>query len=358
MKLKKLEFNRSFKLNKSSFENVKDLLLFSKDLSTDIADFLVDWFDNKLYVEVKTSGSTGIPKRIQVQKKHMVNSAVATGTYFDLGAGTKALLCLSANYIAGKMMLVRALELGWELSYTKENSCPLKDPKSHFDFAALVPLQVANSINDLNKVKKILVGGGVVSESLKKQLIDTSCRLYASYGMTETVSHIALKKLNNFLPDENQECYRALPNVSFSIDARNCLKIDAPLVSNNCIITNDVISLYSKKEFVWLGRFDSIINSGGLKFIPEQIEKKMASHIEERFFIYGCPDARLGEKLVLFIEGEGSIIYDKSEIALFLKQVDLDKFEIPKAICFVPSFAETATKKIQRKNTVALTEYA
>ena len=323
-----------------------------------------------MFVEVKTSGSTGTPKIIQLQKSHMIQSAKATGHFFNLGEGTTALLCMSSTYIAGKMMLVRALELGWELDIVAPESNPLKGIKKNYDFCALVPIQLYNSIDDIYKVKQLIVGGGVVSNDLLAKIQHCSTAIYATYGMTETVTHIAVKNLNNFgnfisraVKKSNKtestkvlqhtskaSFYQLLPNISITTDERGCLVINAPKLSNEEIITNDLVEIISDKEFKWLGRFDSIINSGGIKLIPEQIELKLSNVIQSRFFVAGIADAVLGEKLVLIVEGEIN--------NGVLNQVEglktLSKYEIPREIYFINKFVETPTQKINRIKTLKI----
>lgn len=341
---------------------MNELISFSELISIEVYNFLKIWFDEKSFIEVKTSGSTGTPKLIQLQKKHMINSAKATGDFFNLQENTRALLCMSPNYIAGKMMLVRALILGWNLDVVEPISNPLENIKKVYDFSAMVPLQVANSFEDLYKIKKLIVGGGVVSNDLLFQIQHIKTAVFATYGMTETITHIAVKKLNNFknviTRGKKQSHYKTIPNIKISIDERGCLIINAPKISNEIVITNDVVELISETEFNWLGRFDSIINSGGIKLIPEQLEDKIATIISEPFFLTGIPDAVLGEKLILLIEFK-SLKVDKFKRLLFQKINELkalSKYEIPKEIFFVESFIRTPTGKINRSATLKLFE--
>jgi len=373
------KFHKNFILNGRSFENVEELLTFSKTISKETVTFLNHWFDAKDVIEVQTSGSTGKPTTIQLKKEYMVNSALGTGSYFKLTENTKVLLCLSPNYIAGKMMLVRAMILGWHLDVVEPSSHPLKDIEKNYDFCAMVPMQLSNSLSQLHKIKKLIVGGGVVSNALLSKLQNTTTQVYATYGMTETITHIALKKLNNFdiqsdlnkgfdsaQPDiyvssslstslktdpVERSQFKTLPNIKISTDNRGCLVINAPKVSDELVITNDLVELISETEFKWLGRFDNIINSGGIKLIPEQIEKKLALIIDKRFFVAGISDEMLGEKLVLVIEdGDSSNIISNKVKNLST----LDKFEVPKKIFFIKNFVETETKKIQRQQTLDL----
>lgn len=353
--------HKSFQLQGQSFDVVEELIDFSETISEELHQFLSLWFDDYEFLSVQTSGSTGTPKRIEIKKEFMKNSAKATGTFFDLGAGTKALCCLSVNYIAGKMMVIRALELGWQLDFIEPVRNPLENAFETYDFCAMVPMQVQASLWDLHLVKKLLIGGGVVSQGLQNALQGLSTECFASYGMTETVTHIAVKKLNHFisttsistpldvqidLQSESRSHYVLLPNIVINQDDRDCMVIDAPLLSDEKVITNDIVNIISDNEFEWLGRYDNVINSGGVKLHPEQIEKELSKIISERFFVAGISDEVLGEKLVLIVEGVTKD-YDFSTISL-------SKYQTPKQIYFIKEFVETETKKIQRKKTLDL----
>lgn len=303
-----------------------------------VGDFLLDWFDSKSYVEMHTSGSTGIPKVIQVDKQAMVNSALATGDFFELSAGNKALHCLPVKYVAGKMMLVRAMILGLDLEFVAPSSHPLRDSDENFDFAAMVPMQAQNSISDLNRVKKLIVGGAKINSALEKQLLKLPTDVYETYGMTETISHIAAKKVG-------EKAFTVLPNVTISYDENNCLIIHAPRISEEVIETNDVVELLNENQFIFLGRIDNVINSGGIKLLPEQIEEKLSGKIEPRYFISSKEDKELGEKIILVIEGNPFDV-DKTIFE------SLDKYEKPKEILFVQKFKETGNGKIIRKESL------
>lgn len=357
------KFHKAFQLNGISFSSVDELLLYAHGFSDEIYRFLETWFSEDFFIHVKTSGSTGNPKKIKLQKEQMIHSAFATGKYFNLKERTTALLCLHVDFIAGKMMLVRALTLGWHLDVVNPNSSPLKGLKKKYDFSALVPLQLENSIDSLHLIKKIIVGGGEVSRQLQNKLQTLSTNVYATYGMTETITHIAVKKLNNlFFQGEmtmqglHEEYYQTLPNVEIYKDARNCLVIVAPKISKNVIFTNDIVQLISDTQFQWLGRFDTVINSGGVKLYPERIEEKLAKIMTSRFFVAGITDQILGKKLILLVELEtNNILKEKQFINAEIKKVaSLSKYEIPKEIYFIAAFIETPTKKIQRKKTLSL----
>ena len=309
-----------------------------EDFEKPVGDFLLDWFDSKSYIEMETSGSTGTSKTISVSKQAMVDSALATGDFFDLQPGNSALQCLPVKYVAGKMMLVRAMILGLDLEFVAPSSHPLDNNEIDFDFVAMVPLQAQNSIPELKKIKKMIVGGAAVNKALEKQLLKLPTEVYETYGMTETITHIAARKLG-------EKAFTVLPYVTISYDDRNCLVIHAPRISDEVIITNDIVELVNENQFIFLGRIDNVINSGGIKLIPEQIEEKLASKISQRFFIASKPDNELGEKVVLVIEGE------KYELDDSLYE-SLGKYEKPKEVVFISKFKETTTGKILRKETI------
>jgi len=338
-----LFFHPDLKLNNTSFLGVSDLLAFVEKEDRAIYTFLKHWFDKETFISVNTSGSTGKPKAIQLDKKAMLASALATGNYFDLQAKTSAFLCLSSEYIAGKMMLVRALVLGWHLDILDTNSSPLRDNTKQYDFGAMVPLQVQHSLNDLDKVKRLIIGGGAISNVLLAKIYKLKSKCYATYGMTETITHIAVKELV-----ENNNYYSVLPNITINKDTRNCLIIKAAHLTSKTIITNDLVEIFHENQFKWLGRYDSIINSGGVKISPEQVEEKLSKHIDKRFFISSIPDVLLENKVILIIES------NNYSIDIEILNSILSKYEIPKAIYFVPKFIETATKKIQRQKTLDL----
>ena len=348
------KFHKHFQLNGKSFDTVDEILEFTSNISTEIYTFLQDWFSDKPTIAVQTSGSTGTPKSIELQKKHIINSAFATAHYFDLPPKTTALLCLPITYIAGKMMLIRSINLGWHLDIVESTLHPLKNITKSYDFSAMVPLQLENSLDKIEGIKKIIVGGGVVSRLLQEKLQKVDCQAYATYGMTETISHIAVKKLNHVHKYPN--FYEVLPNINIYKDERNCLVIKAKNIADNVLFTNDIVQLISTKKFDWLGRFDNVINSGGIKLHPEMIEDKLAEVVENRFFVAGIHDDQLGEKLILLIESLVKIENEtlkKTELFYKIKSLKtLSKFEIPKEIYFIKSFTETISGKIQRKSTL------
>lgn len=345
MKITYKNVHNRFKLNgvhftkddlcRIAFSYIKD----GEEYQHHIGQFLLDWFDENDYVTVKTSGTTGKPKQIEISKEAMVNSALATGDFFKLQSGNSALLCMSAQYIAGKMMLVRALILGLELDVVAPSSSPLVNCNKKYDFVAMVPMQVENSLPCLNLVKTLIIGGARLNYSLKENLKSVSTAVFETYGMTETITHIAAKSIHD-------DFFTALPNVQIQQDDRNCLIVNATKISKEEIVTNDVVKVLSNTTFKWLGRFDNVINSGGVKLFPEEIEEKLQNKIEQRFFVTSKEDDVLGQKVVLIVESEEEFVLDSSVFQ------DLEKFEKPKQIFFTDKFIETENNKINRIKTV------
>jgi O-succinylbenzoic acid--CoA ligase len=312
-----------------------------EDFEQSVGDFLLDWFDDKSYIDMYTSGTTGEPKSIRVEKDAMVQSAISTGDFFGLQPGYRVLHCLPTNYIAGKMMFVRSFILGFDMDFVSPNSHPLEHNDEKYDFAAMVPLQAKNSIKKLSNIKKIIIGGVKIHKSLEQELVKLPIEIYETYGMTETITHIAAKKVG-------VEAFTTLPHVTVSVNENQCLEIVAKNIGTEKIVTNDIVKLISDTQFVWLGRFDNVINSGGIKIMPEQVESKLSTLIARRYFVNGESDDTLGQKVVLYVEGEPMDI-DHSLFDV------LDKYEKPKEIVFIPKFRETATGKIMRKESLNLT---
>ena len=308
------------------------------DFQKALGDFLIDWFDDKTYIEMNTSGTTGAPKLIRVEKEAMVSSALSTGDFFDLNPGNKVLHCLPVDYVAGKMMFVRSFILGLDMDFVEPNSNPLEYNDVKYDFAAMVPLQAKNSLAKLTNIKKIIIGGVKIHKSLEQELVKLPNEIYETYGMTETITHIAAKRVG-------ERAFTVLPNVTVSSNENNCLVVHAKKINPEPIVTNDIVEIVSDTQFAWLGRFDNVINSGGIKLIPEKIEEKLSTHIPRRYFVHGQADDVLGEKVVLYVEGE-PIAIDEEVFSV------LDKYEKPKNIVFIPKFTVTATGKIVRKESI------
>lgn len=338
-----------FKLNGISFDHNElkevaySLVKEGEVFEQIIGNFLLDWLDDKDYVMVNTSGSTGTPKLIKLSKQAMVNSSVMTGDFFGLKPGDTALHCLPSKYIAGKMMLVRAMILGLELDMVSPTAMPAYDNLVQYNFCAMVPLQLKNSLHRMNNVDKVIVGGARVSKSLLEAIQGLKATVYETYGMTETVSHIAIKQLNH--TSEKQTHFKVLPNITVDTDDRNCLLIEAEDLVDEKVITNDIVEMVSETEFDILGRFDNMINSGGVKLFPEQIEAKLQGLIDFPFYITSEDDDDLGQRVILILESNSNSL--NSEIFK-----TLEKFEVPKAIYNLPKFVMTETGKLHRRKTL------
>lgn len=309
-----------------------------------VISFLQDWFSGSETVSVQTSGSTGTPKILEIEKQKMLNSAKMTCDFLGLKEGNSALLCLPVQYISGKMMLVRAIERKLKIIISEPSSAP--EISQNIDFCAMTPLQVQNSLNKIHLVKNLIIGGATVSEKLKSQLTSsihhpTSNKIYETYGMSETLSHIALKKISPI----QEEFFTILNDVEISVDDRNCLKIFAPKLNPEILQTNDIVELLNEKQFRFLGRFDNVINSGGVKIFAEELENLVKKSIDRDLVFLGKPDETLGEKLVLVIEGDKT-----DEIIHHLSLITYNnRFHIPKEILFLNEFPRAENGKILRK---------
>ncbi|WP_439184803.1 AMP-binding protein [Carboxylicivirga taeanensis] len=317
------------------------LLRTDSEANHHIGQFLQEWFDEREFISIQTSGSTGQPKRIEVKKQAMIHSAKRTIEFFDLQKGNSALLCLSAKYIAGKMMLIRALVGGLNLFLGDVSVNPLQNHNQSIDFAAMVPMQLqialANSPSKINAIKKLIIGGGSVHPSTTNQLNNLQTEIWETYGMTETVSHIALRNLKN---DNN--LFKLLPGLNIDVDERGCLCILPSDINEQLLCTNDLVEQVHANEFRILGRYDNIINSGGIKLMPERIESKLTPYISHNFAISWKTDRLLGQKVVLVIETDLPLRLNDFNFSM------LSKYEVPKELITLPQLPLTETGKIQR----------
>ena len=356
----------------------------------EIVEFLDQWYDDRSFVEVKTSGSTGEPKLIRMPKQAMLRSAQMTNAFFGLHESSIALLCLPASYIAGKMMLVRAIAgkyrliavqpssnpfetIGSEMSsFNRDMICNLDtaglptgrnesfNPDINFtsleetlpqiDFTAITPHQLAHSSNHLPAlpIKNVIIGGSQVTPAMEEMIKEWPIAMYETFGMTETASHIALRKLNG--PDKS-EYFKVLPGVQLSLDARGCIEILAPHLHEEKLITNDLVELHNEHSFRWLGRFDRVVNSGGIKLFPEQIERRLQELIQLPFFISSLPHPALGEQVVLVVE-TGELSQEvQQEIFSSMKHL-LGRYELPGQSICIPEFVYSAGNKVLRNETM------
>lgn len=324
----------------------------------DLGQFLISWLSEGDEIDVKTSGSTGAPKLISIPKTAMVASAEASGAFLNLKPGETALLCLSASTIAGLMMVVRSMVLKLNLILIPPDGKPCKsiNPDIKTDFAAMVPAQVFNCMSDdrgrifLSNINKLIIGGGEIHAKLEQQLQGLPNAVYATYGMTETITHVAMRRVNG---KNRSEEFKTLPGIKISTDDRGCLMIYAPRISDQPLITNDLVDITGSNSFRWLGRADNIINRGGKKLIPEVIENKLANLIEFRFIIAAFPDEKYGQVPVLIVESD-AIDATESERLMDLIRQHLAYDEIPVGLIPVRKFTETGNGKINRPATIAL----
>lgn len=305
----------------------------------EVRDFIREWFANAATVQLQSSGSTGVPKLWHAPKEKLWASAGMTNETLHLGVGTKALMCLSPKFIAGKMMIIRALKGGWKLYIGNQHGNALSAVQGAIDFAAMVPLQVEHSFDDLNRVNKLLIGGASISSGLEMRLSEISTLCYQSYGMTETYSHVALRLLNSGNP-----FYKALSGVRFSTDSRGCLVIAAPMLLEELLITNDIVELHSSEEFEWKGRADLVINTGGFKVQPEEVESALSSIIETPFVVSSKPDEKFGNSVVLISERS----LTQTELNR-IEQADLHKYQRPKVYLVWTDIPKTQNGKWNRK---------
>ena len=310
-------------------------------------EFLAEWNNDSDYVHVQTSGSTGAPKPMLVEKRRMLNSARITCDFLGLREGDTALLCMSLDYIAGKMMVVRALERKLKLVTVPPSGHPLADlsPQlSVLSFAAMVPMQVYNALQvpaeceRLKQIRHLIIGGGAIDDALAAALKSFPHHVWSTYGMTETLSHIALRRLNG--PDAS-DYYTPFPSVKVSLNDESCLVIDAPLVCSERLVTNDIAEL-SEGRFRILGRKDNVICSGGIKIQTEQVERQLRSHLSQPFLITKRPDEKFGEVVVLLTEGPVDEAHAVCERIL-------PKYFQPKAYLHVDKIPLTETGKPARK---------
>lgn len=333
-------------------ENYKTSSPFEKSA----LEFCKEWLNGKQEFIQKTSGSTGIPKTIKIHRDLMIISAKQTVKALKLKANDVALVCVDPAYIAGKMMLVRSFEHNLKIIIVEPSSNPLEQVNQPFHFVAMVPLQLQNVLNNsdtlykLNKCKAVLVGGAPVSAHLSSQLAILEIPVFSAYGMTETVSHIALKRLSRL----QENFYTVIGDTILNVNKEDELIINGSLTDNKELKTNDRVKLLSPTTFVWLGRTDNVINSGGVKIQLERVESSISLlferlELQNRFFLEATKDETLGQKLILFIEGHENNIPDNLMNKL---KMQLEKYQCPREIVYVTEFNETSTGKIDRRASI------
>lgn len=305
------------------------------------AKFIEEFYNNKDYVEVLTSGSTGKPKEIRAEKRKMLASAAMTVTFLNLKKGDSALLCMPLEHIAGKMVVVRSLYQKLNLIVRKPCANLFADAPLNLNFAAITPMQAFCALSEEKSTKilascqKIIIGGGFIDQELHTKLCNLPCEIYHSYGMTETLSHIALKRIST----ENK-AFKPLPGVSVSLSERKTLIIKAPKICSETLETNDIAQI-NESGFIIKGRIDNIINSGGIKLIPEEIEEKLSAVIKTPIAVTARKSLKFGEEAILISEKP------LDEKLINNAYLTLNKYEKPKAI-IVSKIPLTATQKIDR----------
>ena len=327
-----------------------------------IKEFLEEWYSDAPTMLVHTSGSTGSPKPMQVEKRRMEASARMTCDFLGLREGDTALLCMSLDYIAGKMMVVRSLVRGLRLITVEPSGEPLKSlSRPHLtspnlgeelpiDFVAMVPMQVWNTLQEpdqrerLMQVRQLIIGGGAIDDALATELRSFPHAVWSTYGMTETLSHIALRRLNG---PEATEWYTPMTGVSLSQTADGCLVVDAPAVHDGPLVTNDIVELSPDGRFRVLGRKDNVICSGGLKIQAEEVERLLRPYIHVPYLISKRSDPKFGEVVVLLTEG------DAAEARLVCENV-LPKYWQPKHYVHVLQIPLTETGKPARREAAEL----
>lgn len=304
-----------------------------------VLKLISDWFSDQDTFVFKTSGSTGKSKEISIHRKLIEYSVKATFDHIDPENKIEsAILCLDPNFIGGAMVVFRAAIMHHDLFVIKPSNNPLENlkPNDHYGLISMVPLQYQNSdVNKINQVSHILIGGGQINTINNA---DVNAKVYATFGMTETISHIALRKIE-------QSIFTTTGDARVSVDADSALIIKGSITDNQILKTNDIVELISETEFKWIGRKDFIINSGGIKLNPESIEGKLSNQLSFPYLISSLPDDYLGQKLVLVIEASNQISVDFSV---------LSKYEIPKEVIYIQEIPKTKTGKVDRNSTQRL----
>lgn len=319
-----------------------------------LEEFLSEWNNDSLFVHVQTSGSTGAPKPMLAEKRRMLASARITNDFLGLREGDVALLCMSLDYIAGKMMVVRSIERGLKLITVEPSGHPLNHSQlaiddCQIDFAAMVPLQVYNTLQvpeerkRLLQIRHLIIGGGAIDEALGAELKNFPNAVWSTYGMTETLSHIALRRLSG---PEASDWYIPFPSVQVSLSEDGCLVIDAPEVCPECLVTNDIAEI-STQGFRILGRKDNVICSGGIKIQIEEVESRLRPFLRVPYLISKRPDPKFGEVSVLLTEGS---IDEARQICERI----LPKYYLPRHYLHVDRIPLTETGKPARQQAAQL----
>lgn len=309
-------------------------------MAQSVADFMSEWRNDLPYVIAHTSGSTGTPKEIRLLKEDMRSSALRTNAFFGITAESTLVLPLSPQYIAGKMMIVRSLVVGCKLHCIEPTNQLSLD--CHADLLAIVPSQVDELVMQKGVsglCRNVIIGGAQLSESRSRAVLDAGLNAYVTYGMTETCSHVALARVT-----DAERIYHALPDVTFATDADGCLVINVPYLSIGKVVTNDCVQLVDNRSFKWLGRRDNVINTGGIKVMPEQLEDEIRRYADFEFYVVGAPDEKWGERIELVAE------CTEAELAALMADLraKLSHKYMPKAARAIVKLPRTANGKVKR----------
>lgn len=323
---------------------IPEFITNNDKLITEVNSFIAEWRSSSLIITVNTSGSTGTPKLIELRKSNMVSSAQMTGRFLHLKKGESILLNMSLETIGGIMIIVRAIVLDLKLIVVDVTSTPLIQVKNKVDFVSMVPMQLKASIetspDKFDLIRTLIIGGSVISNTLENQIKNLKCAVYHTFGMTETISHIALRDLKS-----DNSYFHILNEVNIETE-NDCLVISSPALGLNRLVTNDIVELKSKTSFKWLGRSDFAINSGGIKIIPSIIEERLSTLIHANFFSFGLPDMKLGQRHILVIESTNDLKLKKSDFNI------LDNYMTPKEIYHLDKFSYTQSGKINKLLTI------
>lgn len=322
----------------------------------DLCDLVFDLAIQDGSLRVATSGTTGPPKMISLPRRDLVNSARLTAETFGLHEGDRVLLCLPCEYIAGKMMVVRAMALGLDLHVIGPRGSVLDNlggVQDRFRFTAMVPLQLHRAIQeDKPRVERqfdtVLLGGGPVSQALEEDVQGLGTAVFHGYGSTETVTHVALRRLNGPQPEA---AYHAIGRITFALDERGCLVVNTPHLTRKRHVTNDLVDLIDDRNFRWLGRIDNVILSGGKKFYPEQMEKSTAGMVPYPHYFIPMDDAVLGQAVAMVLETDREPEEVIDDVVPVLMKV-LPEHQWPRRIVALAKFARTTSGKIIRERFV------
>jgi O-succinylbenzoic acid--CoA ligase len=324
---------------------VREIPVDIPDWQIDIYNFLQQWWDTQDFIEVKTSGSTGDPKILRLKKSMMIASAEQTCEYFNIDSGSKLLLCLPASHIGGKMMIVRALISNADLHSIKPSRVPKF--KEKIDFSAMTPYQVGGLLEDspksFDRIQNLIIGGSAIPPKLRKKITKLKPKSYATYGMTETASHVALNDIKS-----GNEKFQALEHVTFDKDERSRLVINAAHLGLYGLQTNDVVELDGVFAFQWKGRFDEVINSGGIKIFPAELEIEAERVTGYPCLVFGVKHDKLGEAVHMLVEAPAK----KQKAILEKLKTGLDKFQKPRKIDFVEKFERSELQKVRKNLTI------